>query len=175
MAKTKKTSKKTTNKAIKEELFRQAADEVRLVVLRRINLIWHRDDITIEQLKHALVQARGLQSKAAKILKCSRQWVNKRIHHWELEEFLEEIRQTNLDRAEEVLWLHIDDAMSLKATIFYLKTIGKDRGYIPESKVTAKVTPIEPITGLEIIDNPPNNETSNLVKSKAETSSESVG
>jgi len=85
--------------------------------------------LTNEFLLSCLEKTGGNISKAAQLADCSRTVYYKRMNEVEgFEEMLEDIRETKLDAAEDILWQHIEEG-NPNAVMFYLKTIGKTRGY----------------------------------------------
>lgn len=89
---------------------------------------------TTEQIITALRKAGGIQARAAKLLKCDRSTICKRIAgEPALQLVLAEITETQLDDAEDVLNTRMRDDKNansqLQAVTFYLKTKGRARGY----------------------------------------------
>lgn len=82
----------------------------------------------------ALRAARGLVSVAAERLGVTQSGVYKAIQRYpELREVQEEATEKMLDFAEAKLYQHIADD-NLQATMFYLKTRGKHRGFVEKQE-----------------------------------------
>jgi hypothetical protein len=85
---------------------------------------------TDEQAKVALHKTDGNQSEAAKLLGVSRVALNKRINtRPELKQVVIDLIEVRLDRYEKALD-DLRDAKNSTAVIFYLKTLGRHRGYV---------------------------------------------
>ena len=85
---------------------------------------------TPEEVAAALTETRGLVTLAAKRLGISRQAVNARIKNSKLvRDALIDAREAQLDRTELALFNQIDAGEGW-AVIWYLKTLGKGRGYV---------------------------------------------
>jgi len=83
-----------------------------------------------EQMIEALRQSRGLVSLAAEMMGCARQTVYEYMEAFpEIRQAREDARHGMLDVAEGMLFKKIQEG-DMTAIIFYLKTQGKDRGYI---------------------------------------------
>ena len=84
----------------------------------------------IEQIQNALLKANGLVSVAAKVLNCDNQTIYNYIKEFpQLKDTLQEARDKTLDLAENKLFELINEK-DKTAIIFFLKTIGRGRGYI---------------------------------------------
>jgi len=84
----------------------------------------------IEQVQNAILKANGLVSVAAKILNCDNQTIYNYIKEFpQLNDTLQEARNKTLDLAENKLFELINEK-DKTAIIFFLKTIGRGRGYI---------------------------------------------
>jgi len=84
----------------------------------------------IEQIQNAILKANGLVSVAAKILNCDNQTIYNYIKEFpQLKDTLQEARNKTLDLAENKLFELINEK-DKTAIIFFLKTIGRGRGYI---------------------------------------------
>lgn len=86
-------------------------------------------------IEKAIVKAFGNLSTASKSLGVERATLYKWIEQEGLEEAVQEGRNTRLDFAESML----DKGMlegNITATIFFLKTQGKSRGYVERQEVT---------------------------------------
>ena len=90
---------------------------------------------TIDQVAEALTKSAGLRSMAAKALGCSPPTVANYIErHKRLQELEVEIVEHNLDMAEGTILTAIKNK-NLTATIFFLKTKGRHRGYSERPRV----------------------------------------
>ena len=90
---------------------------------------------TVEQVIEALKKSAGYVSGAATKLQCSTQTIYNYIaEHPEIADARKDIEERNLDAAEITLQGLIAQ-QNLAATIFYLKTKGKNRGYIEHQTV----------------------------------------
>ena len=84
----------------------------------------------IQQIQNALLKANGLVSVAAKVLNCDNQTVYNYIKEFpQLNDTLQEARNKTLDLAENKLFELINEK-DKTAIIFFLKTIGRGRGYV---------------------------------------------
>lgn len=84
----------------------------------------------IEQVQNAILKANGLISVAAKLLNCDNQTIYNYIKEFpQLKDTLQEARNKTLDLAENKLFELINEK-DKTAIIFFLKTIGRSRGYI---------------------------------------------
>ena len=93
------------------------------------------DQFTPEQMADALVRAQGFVSATADILGCSQQTVRNYIKkHEECKEAAEDSREKTLDYVESKLMALIKDK-NISAVIFYLKTKGKERGYVERQEI----------------------------------------
>lgn len=82
----------------------------------------------------ALYESRGLISVAARRLNVTPAAVRAAIRrHPRLQEALDDAREAMGDQAESALWLQIQDG-NVAATIFYLKTVHKHRGYVERTE-----------------------------------------
>lgn len=97
---------------------------------------------TDQQIAYALERARGNVSKAAKDLATSlnvpisRAWLdNKCRTKPELAAILSDLRESLVDEAEDVLTENVADLRDLGAAQFVLRTLGRDRGYVPKTAV----------------------------------------
>jgi hypothetical protein len=95
---------------------------------------------TVEEYARALREARGLVSQAAANLGVSRQAVTQRMSkHPTLQQARDEAREGMIDDAESALYTAIAERESW-AVLFYLKTQGRDRGYVERSEEHRAVT-----------------------------------
>jgi uncharacterized membrane protein YcaP (DUF421 family) len=84
----------------------------------------------LKQLENAILKANGLISVAAKILNCDNKTIYNYIDKYPtLKDTLQEARNKTLDLAENKLFELIKEK-DKTAIIFFLKTIGRGRGYI---------------------------------------------
>ncbi len=89
---------------------------------------------TVAQVAKALRESDGRVSGTAAALKCSRTAVYGYLERYEaLAEVTQEARENALDVAEDKL-MKLVRAENLTAIIFYLKTQGKQRGYIERAE-----------------------------------------
>lgn len=96
--------------------------------------------LTDEQIKAVLIKEAGHQGRTASSLGYSRSYISERIKaSAELRQVYEDIRENSIDNAEEGLSDLIRDR-EFNAICFYLKTIGKNRGYV-ESKGETSISP----------------------------------
>ena len=89
-----------------------------------------------EQIIQAVEAAGGNLTLAAKMLKCSRTTVYNYANKFvTVQAAIDEQREVSLDFAENTLMSLIREK-NVAATIFFLKTRGKERGYIERSEIT---------------------------------------
>lgn len=94
------------------------------------------DKFTVEQVEEALRQGAGLKNGAAKILDCSPSTITNYIKRYKkLKNVIEEAKEATLDMAEAQLINLIQDG-DRTSIIFFLKTQGKDRGYVERQELT---------------------------------------
>lgn len=90
--------------------------------------------LTIEQIEHALRQANGNVSHAARELGVTRWALGQRISRSEhLKQVVTEAREEMVDIAETALRKQIEQG-NIAAIIFALKTIGRPRGYVERTE-----------------------------------------
>lgn len=95
--------------------------------------------LKIEEIEAALRESRGIMTAASEVLGVSRSTVSERVRRSErLRKVIDEQRETVGDICESKLFKQIK-ADNLTAIIFYLKTIGRDRGYIERQEMNANV------------------------------------
>ncbi|QDP54441.1 MAG: hypothetical protein GOVbin7581_23 [Prokaryotic dsDNA virus sp.] len=95
----------------------------------------NKDKYTLEQIKDAIQKAGGFISIACKSLGCTRKTIYNYIEKYpELKETLLEIRESYLDIAEASLIQKVKKG-NTPELLFYLKTIGKARGYIEKQQL----------------------------------------
>jgi hypothetical protein len=91
--------------------------------------------VTNQQVIDALERSAGILSAAAELLPVSRQAIQDRINRYpSLAVAQMEIKEKNIDFAESKLMQGIKSG-NMTAIIFYLKTMGKDRGYMERQQV----------------------------------------
>jgi transposase-like protein len=84
----------------------------------------------------AIRKAQGNVSHAARLLGCDRGTVYNYIHKYQtVEAALDEARESMLDYVESKL-LEAISGGNITAMIFYLKTQGRNRGYVERQEVT---------------------------------------
>lgn len=88
-------------------------------------------------IEKAIVKAFGNLSTAAKSLSVDRATLYKWIEQESLEEAVQEGRNTRLDFVESKLDQKINSG-DTTAIIFFLKTQGKNRGYVERQEITGK-------------------------------------
>jgi hypothetical protein len=104
-----------------------------------------------KQLIDALTKSLGIVTTACKEVGISRTTFYQYMKDdKEFKEEIESIEDIALDFAESKLHKLIQDGIPA-ATIFYLKTKGKKRGYIEKQQLEHSGS-IEPITGVNIVD-----------------------
>lgn len=110
-------------------------------------------DIKKQKVIEALDKTLGIISHACKMVKLSRTT----FYKWmetdpEFAQKVREIEENTLDFVESKLFEQIEQ-LNTSATIFYLKTKGKKRGYIERKEITgAEGTPIQ---GIDVDKLPP--------------------
>ena len=88
------------------------------------------DQFLAEEVVAALTKARGIQSAAAKFLGCSRGTVKRYMDKYPtIRKAAADAREDMLDYTETKLFQQISEG-NMTAIIWYLKTQGKQRGYI---------------------------------------------
>jgi predicted transcriptional regulator len=91
--------------------------------------------ITEESVALALRQAGGIQTKAALMLGVSQSAISQRVSKSEyLQTVYQEIREEMLDLAESELLKKLKEG-HMSAIIFFLKCIGKSRGYTEKQEI----------------------------------------
>jgi hypothetical protein len=97
-----------------------------------------RESFTVDQVAEALSAAGGVQADAARILNCSRSTLNGYVRRYPtLQELIIQTREETLDLAESQLIKKVKDG-NMTAIIFYLKTQGKQRGYVEKGEAPQK-------------------------------------
>lgn len=92
--------------------------------------------VTIQQIEEQLIALDGNTAAVGRSLRISRQAINQRIQKSpRLLKLIDELRETNLDEAENQLMNAIRRGEGW-AVCFYLKTQGKKRGYVERSELT---------------------------------------
>lgn len=94
--------------------------------------------ITIKGLKETIEKHRGNISLVARSFGVSRTTIYKHLNkHPELKVYLADEREKMIDNVESVLYNQALDG-NITAVIFFLKTQGKNRGYIERQEITGK-------------------------------------
>lgn len=92
--------------------------------------------LKIEEIEAALIKSKGIMTAAGESLGVSRSTVSERVRRSErLQKVIDNQRKVVGDFAESKLYTHIKEG-NLTAIIFYLKTLGRDRGYIERHEAT---------------------------------------
>ena len=93
---------------------------------------------TSDQIEEALRASAGIRSVAARKLGCSPTTVGKYIERYKkLRSVIAEVVDETLDLAEGQMLKAIGDG-NMTAIIFYLKTKGKNRGYVERTELSGK-------------------------------------
>lgn len=95
-----------------------------------------------ETVIRAIRQHHGLLAPAAKMLGYERCTLYHYVKRHQLEPVIEEAREEALDWAENYLWEQITQG-NLTAIIFFLKCLGKSRGYVERVPFAGTPTPDE--------------------------------
>lgn len=106
-------------------------------------------------MAEAIIKAGGIKTAACKLIGCSRETLRKYIEKYpELEEAVRESKSQLLDVAEAQLHKNIRNGHA-SSIFFYLKTIGKNRGYTERQEVSGiDGAPVESKVTIEFIDAP---------------------
>lgn len=97
-----------------------------------------RERYSVDAVAKALRATSGIYIRAAKLLGCDRETVAEYVRrHKRLQSVLREVVEGDVDLAESVLQRKIREG-NMTAVIFYLKTKGKQRGYIERAEVTGE-------------------------------------
>ena len=100
-------------------------------------------EISDEEIEKALRDAKGYQNKAAILLKVSRYWLSSRIKKSpHLTSLKDDLMECRIDDYEQQL----DECMKkhdVAAIIFFLKTVGKKRGYTQELLTESNLSAIK--------------------------------
>lgn len=97
-----------------------------------------RERFSREQVAEALVAAGGVQVDAARILGCTRSTINGYVRRYpDLQQLIIDTREETLDLAESQLIKKMKEG-NMTAVIFYLKTQGKQRGYVEKGEAPVK-------------------------------------
>ena len=108
--------------------------------------------ITLEQCEKALLKSNGLITPAAKSLGISQQALSARVQKSErLQKARELTTEKMLDAAENTLHKKIYKDENLTASIFYLKTKGRHRGYIEKKEAEISGNAEAPLTIRRVI------------------------
>ena len=87
--------------------------------------------LKVAQIEKALIKCNGLITVAAKMLGVTHSAISHRIKKSErLQKVQEDIVEKMIDAAENTLHDKMHNEKNLTASIFYLKTKGKHRGYV---------------------------------------------
>lgn len=93
---------------------------------------------TSEQVIIAIREARGNLTEAARILGVARMTVYRYCKRYStIQQALDDEREKWIDTAEQKLMKSVEKG-SIPAIIFFLKTMGKSRGYVERQEVTGK-------------------------------------
>ena len=108
--------------------------------------------VTTEQCEKALIKSNGLITPAAKSLGICQQALSNRIAKSErLQKARELTTEKMLDAAENTLHKKIYKEENLTASIFYLKTKGRHRGYIEKKEAEISGNADAPLTIRRVI------------------------
>lgn len=89
-----------------------------------------------EQMAGAIIEANGILAGAARKLGCSRRTVHRYVKRYAtVRAAYEDARETNIDYVEGKLMAAIKKG-SVPAIMFFLKTVGRDRGYVDRKEHT---------------------------------------
>lgn len=88
----------------------------------------------------ALEKYQGLVYLTASVLKVSAQTIyNYAERYPEVKQKIKELKGQRLDKAELVLWNEVNSG-NTQALMFFLRTQGKDRGYVERTEVNENIT-----------------------------------
>lgn len=94
-----------------------------------------------QQVADAIAKSKGMVTHAATMLGCNPSTVHDYINSFDVcKQAVHDARETMLDNAENKLAEQIDSG-NITAIIFYLKTIGKHRGYIERHDIGLAISP----------------------------------
>ena len=101
------------------------------------------DKYTPAQVIAALENSAGIRMGAAQMLKCSPSTISNYVDKYpEVKAALDEILENRLDIAESIILKRMSDdkhkTLQFNAACFYLKTKGKQRGYVEGKELTGK-------------------------------------
>lgn len=97
-------------------------------------------ELTLEQIEKALIASNGIQARAAARLNVTRAAISLRVKRSKrLQKVIEDTREVMLDISESVLFNKIIEEKNLGAVIFYLKCMGKNRGYVERKQIESDV------------------------------------
>ena len=117
---------------------------------------------TEEQISEAITQSDGNIAVASRSLKCGKNTVRSYIDRsLKLQQVLKDARECFIDFAEHKLREHIEKN-NLVATIFFLKTQAKHRGYVERPEPGSEFDELDVITmkmGDKVLKKTPPNET----------------
>jgi hypothetical protein len=98
-----------------------------------------KEKFTAAQVIEALEKTRGMKGPAARLIGCSRRTIlNYERRYTSVAEVAKEQHELNLDAAEMSLMRAVERGEAW-AVCFYLKTIGKHRGYTEKTEVNVLV------------------------------------
>lgn len=91
---------------------------------------------TAEEVAKAIEQSKGILAVAARSLSCNRRTVDNYIKRYPtVKNAYDEANETTIDFVESKLLKNIDDG-DTTSIIFFLKTKGKNRGYVERQEIT---------------------------------------
>lgn len=93
---------------------------------------------TAEEVAKAIEQSKGILAVAARSLSCNRGTVDNYIKRYPtVKKAFDEANETTIDFVESKLLKNIDDG-DTASIIFFLKTKGKNRGYVERQEISGK-------------------------------------
>ena len=94
-----------------------------------------RRQYSAEQMIQAIYESKGILASAARRLGCTRQTVHNYVNKFQtVKAAYEDARESNIDYVEGKLMYAIEKG-HVPAIIFFLKTIGKNRGFVERQEV----------------------------------------
>lgn len=94
-----------------------------------------KNGFTAEQMITAIRESNGILAVSARKLGCSRQTVHNYVNKFAtVRDAYHDARETNIDYAEGKLMKAIDKG-SVPALMFFLRTIGRHRGYVERQEL----------------------------------------
>lgn len=95
----------------------------------------NKQKFTAQQMVETIYESKGILAIAARKLACTRQTVHNYVNRYAtVKAALEDARETNVDYVEGKLMQAIDSG-NIAAIMFFLKTQGKNRGYIERQEI----------------------------------------